>query len=260
MKVNGQSNLLSNVNQTQSKLSEQIASGKKVNSASDDVAALNIIERLNAQQSGLIQARQNANTGVSYTQVAESALGQVSENVARIGELSLQAANGALTDSDRQAIQSEVAQLQESISDTFTNTNFAGKPVFDGQNVDFQVGADANQVQGVNAGDASVINDVLSINVSTQSGAQAGIDFAQQSLEGISNNRATLGAAENAFERSISNLNQTEVNIAQSQSRLQDADLAKIISDKTANDILAQSQVALKAQANQSSAQVLNLL
>ena len=261
MKIQNQNFSFFNRTEEKSKtLMEQLATGKKVNSAADDAAALQIIDRLQAQQNGQNQAIRNAYDGISLTQVAEGALGGVNDSVARIEELSLQAANGALSDVDRSAIQDEIAQLQEGITDTFKNTTFAGKALFSGDDINFQTGPDANQTQNLNAGDDSVISNVLTIDVSTQAGAQAAISLTQQAREDINSNRASLGASQNAFEQTIRGLTNNAINVAASQSRIQDADYAQVISKQTANNILSQGQIAIQAQANQNASQILNLL
>ncbi len=98
-------NFFNNTQQTGNKLLEQLATGKKVNSAADDAAALQIIDRLTSQQDGYGQAVRNAYDGISYSQVTESSLSGVNDAVSRIRELSLQAGNGALSDNDRAALQ-----------------------------------------------------------------------------------------------------------------------------------------------------------
>ncbi|WP_372766451.1 flagellin [Pseudoalteromonas sp.] len=261
MKIQNQNFAFFNRTEEKSKtLLEQLASGKRVSSASDDAAALQIIDRLQAQQNGQNQAIRNAYDGISYTQVAEGALASVNESVSRIEQLSLQAANGALTDQDRSAIQEEISQLQTGITETYENTSFGGAKLFDGNDVTFQVGADANQTQRLNPGDNSVVSNVLSIDVSTQAGAQAAISVTQQARDDINSNRANLGGSQNAFEQNIRSLTNNAVNVAASQSRIQDADYANLVSQKTANDILSQASIALRGQANQSASQALGLL
>lgn len=261
MKIQNQSFAFFNRTEEKSKtLLEQLAGGKRINSASDDAAALQIIDRLQAQQNGQNQAIRNAYDGISYAQVAEGALAGVNESVSRIEQLSLQAANGALTDADRSAIQDEITQLQEGITDTYDNTTFGGAKLFDGNDVTFQMGADANQTQSLNPGDNSVVSNVLAIDVSTQAGAQAAINVTQQARDDINSNRASLGASQNAFEQNIRGLTNNAINVAASQSRIQDTDYAQAISKQTANDILTQASIALRGQANQNASQVLGLL
>lgn len=261
MKIQSPSaNFLNQTQQTSNKLAEQLATGKKVNSAADDAAALQIIDRLTSQQNGFSQALNNAYDGISYTQVSEASLSGVNDAVTRIQELSVQAGNGALTDNDRAALQEEVVQLQSQINDTFENANFAGKPLFNGEPVSFQVGSDANISQTLNQSDGSLAPTLSTIDISTQAGAQAAIDITKQANDEINAQRAELGAFQNTLASTIKGLGVQQENIAASQSRIQDTDYAQAISQQVSNDILAQSSVALRGQANQSAESILGLL
>jgi len=139
-----------NLNVSQDSLStalQRLSSGLRINSAKDDAAGLAISERFTAQIRGLSQAGRNANDGISLAQTAEGALVQVSNNLQRIRELAVQAANATNSTSDRAAIQNEVTQLIAEVDRVATQTNFNGVTLLDGtftaQN--FQVGANANQ-------------------------------------------------------------------------------------------------------------------
>ncbi|BBN81101.1 flagellin [Pseudoalteromonas sp. A25] len=243
-----------------SKINQQLSSAKRVNSAADDAAALQIIDRLNSQQDGYQQAIRNAYDGISYSQTADGALSGVNDAVSRIAELSVQAGNGALSDSDRRALQGEVEQLQTQIAETFENTTFAGAAVFSGQETQFQVGPDANTTQSLTVTDGSFANDIATIDISTQAGAQAALDVAKTVSEDLNTARSELGAFENAVASRVRNLGTQSENIAASQSRIEDTDYAKVISEQTANDILSQASIALRGQANQSASAVLGLL
>ncbi|MBB1300497.1 flagellin [Pseudoalteromonas sp. SR44-8] len=251
---------LNQTQQTSNKLAEQLATGKKVNSAADDAAALQIINRLTSQQDGYSQAVNNAYDGISYSQATESNLSGVNDAVSRIRELSIQAGNGALNDNDRAALQEEVVQLQSQITETFENANFAGKPMFDGQSVSFQVGPDANANQTIIPSDGSFASVISTIDISTQAGAQAAIDISDQAADEINAQRAELGAFQNTLASTIKGLGTQQENIAASQSRIQDTDYAQAVSQQVSNDILAQASVALRGQANQSAESILGLL
>ena len=239
---------------------QKLATGKRVNSAADDAAALQIIDRLQAQQNGQYQAIRNAYDGISYTQIAESAYSGISESVQRIETLSLQAGNGALGDTERSVLQNEIIELQQGIQDTLSNTTFAGQNLFSGEEVHFQIGADAEQTQSVTSNDGSFLNAVLAIDVSTKAGAQAALDVTKQARDEIDINRTALGASQNALAAGVRNLTQQNVATAASQSRIQDADYAQLIAQKTSNDILSQASIALRGQANQQASSVLSLL
>lgn len=261
MKIQSPStSFLNQTQQTSNKLAEQLATGKKVNSAADDAAALQIIDRLTSQQDGYSQAINNAYDGISYSQVTESNLSGVNDAVSRIRELSIQAGNGALTDNDRAALQEEVSQLQTQISETFENASFGGKPLFDGQSVSFQVGPDANTTQTTTPSDGSFTSVISTIDISTQAGAQTAIDISSQASEEINVQRAELGAFQNTLASTIKGLGTQQVNIAASQSRIQDTDYAQAVSQQVSNDILAQASIALRGQANQSAESILGLL
>ncbi len=257
------SSVADQLGQTTNKLNstnEKLASGKRVNSAADDAAGLQIIDRLTAQQNGYVQASRNAYDGISYSQVADSALAGVNGAVARIRELSIQAGNGALNDSDRAALQEEVGQLQSQIGETLKNTTFGGKEIFNGEQVSFQIGADAVTTQSVAPADTSFVAGINSIDISTQAGAQSAIQAADDASKSVNQQRTQLGAFENTLSSTIRGLGTQRENIAASQSRIQDADYAREVSQQTANDILAKASIAIRGQANQNAASVLGLL
>ncbi|MCP5252213.1 MAG: flagellin [Nitrosomonas sp.] len=139
-----------NLNMSQSSLNtalERLSSGLRINSAKDDAAGLAISERMSSQIRGLNQAARNASDGISLSQTAEGALTQISDNLQRIRELSIQAANATNTANDRAALQAEVTQLTAEIQRVSTQTQFNGMNLLDGSfsTINFQVGANANQ-------------------------------------------------------------------------------------------------------------------
>jgi len=130
--------LIQQVQNKQESILEKLSSGKRINSAADGAAAQQIIDRLTTQVEGNRQSISNAFDGVSLTQVAEGGLANINEDVNRIRELSVQSGNGLLNDADRRAIQSEVTQLQDNISQTIEQTEFAGKSLLSNDgNIDF---------------------------------------------------------------------------------------------------------------------------
>ncbi|MFO0432940.1 MAG: hypothetical protein ACK50G_00435 [bacterium] len=89
---------------------QRLSSGLRINSARDDAAGLAITERLTAQIRGLTQANRNAQDGIGMQQTADAALASIGENLQRIRELAVQAANGSNSDADRAGIDAEVRQ------------------------------------------------------------------------------------------------------------------------------------------------------
>jgi flagellin len=126
---------------------ERLSSGLRINSARDDAAGLAIASRFTAQIRGLNQAARNANDGISLSQTAEGALGEVANNLQRIRELAVQSLNATNSTSDRTAIDAEVQQLKAEIDRVAAQTNFNGVKLLNGTFTaqTFQVGANQNE-------------------------------------------------------------------------------------------------------------------
>ena len=168
-----------NLSMNQASLStsmERLSSGLRINSAKDDAAGLAISQRMTAQINGLNQASRNANDAISLSQTAEGALGSISDNLQRMRQLAVQAANGTNSASDRQAIQAEVSQLQQEINRVAGTTQFNGTNLLDGTltNTGFQVGANADQTISLSIASAkgTDIGNYTSTSVAALSTAQ----------------------------------------------------------------------------------------
>ncbi|MBD9427292.1 flagellin [Pseudomonas sp. PDM15] len=124
---------------------QRLSTGYRINSAKDDAAGLIISNRLNSQISGMGVAIRNANDGISLAQTAEGALQQSTNILQRMRDLALQAANGSNGGSERDALQQEVAQLQQELTRIAETTSFAGRKLLDGSfgSTAIQVGAGA---------------------------------------------------------------------------------------------------------------------
>ena len=116
----------------QSKSTEKLSSGYKINRAADDAAGLSISEKMRSQIRGLNKASSNAQDGISLIQTAEGALNESHSILQRMRELSVQAANGTETDDDREAVQSEISQLQEELTRISDTTEFNTMKLLDG--------------------------------------------------------------------------------------------------------------------------------
>lgn len=126
-------NALSNNDNLLAKSLERLSSGLKINHAKDNPAGLAMAKRMNAQIEGVSVASQNASDGVSIIEIADGALSEVSDMLQRMNELAVKAANGTLTEDDRQTIQSEIAQLKEEITRVSDTTEFNGQKLLDGE-------------------------------------------------------------------------------------------------------------------------------
>ena len=253
--------LLQQVQEKQTSLMEKLASGKRINSAADGAAAQQIIDRLTSQVEGNRQAINNAYDGISLAQVAESGLSGISDDVNRIRELTLQAGSGVLNDADRQAIQSEITQLQDNISQTIDQTTFGGRPLLSAEGeINFQVGANPDQSVGVRTSDvAGNLSGILNIDI-TSGDLDAALQAADEAVESVGGFRADLGATHNALASTARNLSEADVNVSAARSRIQDLDYAQAVSENISNSVLGQAATSVQAQANQQQGQVLALL
>ena len=124
--------MLSGVSSAQSKSTEKLSSGYRINRAADDAAGLSISEKMRGQIRGLNQASTNAQDGISLIQTAEGALNESHSILQRMRELSVQASNGTETDDDREAVQSEIEQLQSELTRISETTEFNTMKLLDG--------------------------------------------------------------------------------------------------------------------------------
>lgn len=167
-----------NLNTSQTSLNQsltRLSSGLRINSAKDDAAGLAISERMTSQIRGLNQAVRNANDGISLSQTAEGALGEIGNNLQRIRELAVQSANATNSASDRASLQAEAAQLTAEVTRVASQTQFNGLNLLDGSflNQSFQVGANANQTISISSiGDAR--STALGSNLLTTNGTAMG--------------------------------------------------------------------------------------
>jgi flagellin len=232
---------------------EKLSSGLRINRAADDAAGLVISEKLRGQVRGLTQAQRNAQDGISMIQVGEGALNEVHSMLQRIRELAVQEANSG-TDGAGEgaaAIDAEVTSLGQAILDIATQTKFNGTAVLDDLSADFQVGA--------NSGDTFTLTTTAA-GVLTTAVDATDIDAIDTAIADVSTQRAAFGAAQNTLEHVVNSLAVAAENMAASESRIRDLDVAAEMVNFTKSQILQQAGTAILAQANQAPQSVLSLL
>jgi flagellin len=135
---------------------ERLSTGLRINSAKDDAAGLAISNRMTAQIRGMSMAIKNANDGISMAQTADGAYGQVTSMLQRMRELAVQAANGAVSGSDRESIQLEIEELKAEINNVADRTNFNGIKLLDGSAQDIKLQTGTNEGELMSVGFSSV--------------------------------------------------------------------------------------------------------
>jgi flagellin len=167
-----------NLNTAQSATStsmERLASGLRINSAKDDAAGLQISNRLTSQINGIGVAIRNANDGISIAQTAEGAMGESTNILQRMRDLSLQSANGSNSSDDRTAMQKEMSALQTELTRISDTTSFGGQKLIDGSygTQKFQVGSNANETISVSL--SSVAANKIGNNAISGAGSEFGL-------------------------------------------------------------------------------------
>ena len=272
--LNAQRNLSTSTSALATSL-QRLSSGLRVNSAKDDAAGLAVAEDLTRAIRGNNQAIRNAQDGISVGQTAEGALGQIGNNLQRIREIAVQAANGSVSNTNRLQLQKEVDQLTQEISRIVQTTEFNGTPLLSGSaTITFQTGysgAATNQVNvsvtdlaqsgstGLYSYGAS-LTATGTIDITSQANASATLGNLDADIAQVTNIRATYGAVQNRFEAVIANLSNYVENLTASKSRIVDTDFASETANLTRNQILQQAGTAILAQANSLPQQALSLL
>lgn len=248
---------------------ERLSSGSRINHAGDDAAGLAISESLRAEIRGLGQTERNAQDGISLVQVAESALGEISNIVIRMRELAVQAASDTVGPTERGFLDREYQQMMEEIDRISNSTEFNRVPLLNGtaNMFEVQVGTHNNpNVDRIKLFDASAadVNVVaLGLNLSSvadKANAQNSLAALDNALNQVVGTRASFGAIQNRLQSVISNIAVSKENLSAANSRIRDADLAEETSELTKNQILMQSGTAVLGQANSTVKSVLSLL
>ncbi len=160
-------NALANNDSLLAKSMERLSSGLKINHAKDNPAGLAMAKRMNAQIRGVGVANMNAGDGISVIETADGALSEVADMLQRMNELSVKAANGTMTDADRETIQAEITQLKEEITRVSETTEFNGQELLNGEFS--SKGFTTNNDVKVNSYSTTVPTDVYTVDALTVS-------------------------------------------------------------------------------------------
>ncbi len=241
------------------KAMERLSSGYRINRAADDAAGLAITEKLRGQIGGLEQAQRNAQDAISLVQTAEGNLQEVHSMLQRVRELAVQYKNGALSSTDRAAIQSEVNMLASEVERIGSSAQFNGILLLSAAaNITFQVGAQDGEV--ITVATISLGQGVPPAAFALSATGATDIGEIDAAIDAVSAQRAQFGAVQNRLEHTLSNLAVYNENLMASESRIRDVDMAAEMVNFTKLQILQQSGTAMLAQANQTPQSVLQLL
>ncbi len=294
--MNAHRNLLMN-DRALSKSLERLASGQKINRASDDPAALVISEHMRAQISGMEQAIRNNEVAISLVQTAEGSMNEISNILVNLRQRAISAANVGASDQDMiDANQAEIENALASIDRVVSTTQFGHYKLLDGTNaaktktnedgsistqegLRFHVGPNAEHMASTSIRDMSTsalgraivlegempnksnFMSLADIDVRNEQGAQDALAIIDQALTEVASVRGELGAFQkHTLESNLTSLQVAAENMTAAESTIRDTDMAQELATFTRNQIMTQSATAMLAQANAMPQHVLRLL
>ena len=247
---------------------EKISSGKKINSAKDNPLKIEQSENFRMQIRALEMANKNLQDSTSMIQVADTAMGTISEALIRMKELTVQAANEVTNEADRKLIQDEIDVLRSHIDDTAKNTEFNGNKLLVNGNVTDNSKPDYVEMQiGANVGDSigipffNVSSETLGIDkLDVVNDATKALNSIDEALKDVNGCRAKYGAVQNRLETSIEITSSSSYTYEKSSSDINDADIALEMAEIARTSILMESATAMMAQSNNFPKDMLNIL
>lgn len=247
---------------------EKISSGKKINSAKDNPLKIEQSENFRMQIRALEMANKNLQDSTSMIQVADTAMGTISEALIRMKELTVQAANEVTNEADRKLIQDEIDVLRSHIDDTAKNTEFNGNKLLVNGNVTDNSKPDYVEMQiGANVGDSigipffNVSSETLGIDkLDVVNDATKALNSIDETLKDVNGCRAKYGAVQNRLENSIEITSSSSYIYEKSSSDINDADIALEMAEIARTSILMESATAMMAQSNNFPKDMLNIL
>jgi flagellin len=246
------------------KSASRIATGRRIQNASDGAAELQQIERLSSQINGSQKALEATQDTSNVLNIADGALGSQGELLQRARELTVQAANDTNGPEQRAAIQGELDQITQEIDRIGNTTSFNGRQLLDGSQTSFNAVTDANG-GGIDIADAfgdsrSAALGTNALSVSDSASARNSLDSIDTALSRVNNQRSQIGAFQNRLEATGSNLEIQSVNSEGARSRLRDTDFASEVTKFTSKKIQSQASTSVLAQTNRLSSGIMSLI
>lgn len=255
---------------------ERLSTGIKINSAKDNPNKIGQSEQMRIQIKSLQAVQRNLQDGTSMLQTADGALQEVNNTLARIKELSVSAANGSKSESEKEIIQNEIEEMKKNIDDLANNTEFNGvKLLCDERVPNNKYPMYKNIVVGVMQGEQGRIpsfnirteilkdekgNTLKDIDVRTAEGVSSALEVVDESIKTVSSIRSRYGAMSNRLETTAENISSNEQVFERADSNLRDSDIALEMAELARTQILNDTSLALISQSNNLPQDVLRIL
>ncbi len=246
---------------------QRLATGLRINSAGDDAAGLAVATRMQTQIRGLNVVKQNANEGVSLTDIAYSALEETTNAIQSIRDLAVEANNATKSSADRLALQLTVAELLTEIQRIATATQYNKMNLLTGSfaNKSFQIGAYTGEAIKITISTASLNGLAMGaagvlVNVSTAASASNTILVADSALDVVNRIRAQLGGVQSRFESILNTISSASEAYTSARSGIMDTDIALETANLARIAIIQQAGIKVLSQANLQPQLLLQLL
>ncbi|EJS67150.1 flagellin [Bacillus cereus] len=240
----------------------RLSSGKSINSAADDAAGLAIATRMRAKEGGLNVGARNTQDAMSALRTTDSALNSISNILLRMRDLATQSANGTNGTKDQDSLQLEFNELSTEIGHIAGKTNFNGKNLLaaEGANIDIQLSDVSGDKLTIKSVDATTTGLKLKETIGSTGNAAESIKELDKAIQSVADMRATFGSQLNRLDHNLNNVNSQSTNMAAAASQIEDADMAKEMSNMTKFKILNEAGISMLSQANQTPQMVSKLL
>ena len=252
----------------------KLSTGYRINRSGDDAAGMAVSTKMIAQVRGTYMAQRNISDAVGLVQTADGAMSEISAIMQRMRELAVQGATETYSTDDLGLMDTEYQQLESEIQRIVEQTKWNKMGLLDGtsgSNSDgafkIQLGADNGQFMTitignleVSTGNTALLSDIHGMAVISQASASQAITQIDEALTDLATRRADMGSYMNRLGHSLNNAEIYTANMADSNSRIQDTDYAKEMTELSRIQIVRQAGMAMLSQANAIPNQVLQLL
>jgi flagellin len=247
---------------------DRLASGNRINTASDDAAGLSISEKLKASISSSKMAMRNSNDAISVVQVADGAMNVVSSLLIRMRELAIQSASDTYGNQERLFINKEYQAIKKEIQRTADTTKAGGFKLLDGKKsfIHFQVGIKNDDFGNRLIYKRELVNANLSYlgiqskDITTAKDARSSLRALDQAIGKVSLGRTEIGAVITHLRKAINNLHVSEEGLTAANSRIRDADFADETANNVKSKLLTTMSTDVLAQANNLGSSILGYL
>jgi len=252
---------LSNTNVNLQRSLQKLSSGSRINSSFDDAGGLAVSMKLSASIRRTEATQANVNNALSFLQTQDGVLKNADSIISRISELAALGTDVTKSSSDLNLYQTEVSSLLSALDD-LSGEQFNGIPLLDGSSaLTVYTSEDGGQSVGITAAAlGDIYDDISSVDISINTGAQAAVTTITAAIESLATLRATNGSEQSRLTFAADMLAVNKTNLEAANGRITDVDIASESANLARLNILQQAGTAMLAQANQANQSVLRLL